>query len=50
MTFGANTITVSPVGWSVTGRLTARDTSVRLAGDVELSGQDRFATLTAQAR
>ena len=41
------TITVSPTDWPVTGRLTARGTSVRIADDVELSGQDRLATLTA---
>jgi len=50
MTFVADTASVLPVGWSVTGRLTARGTSVRLAGDVELSGQDRSATLTGHTR
>jgi polyisoprenoid-binding protein YceI len=50
MTFAADTATVSPAGWSVTGRLSARGTSVRLAGDVDLSGQDRSATLTGHAR
>jgi len=47
MAFAADTITASPAGWSVTGRLTARGTSVRLAGGVELSRQDRSTTLTA---
>jgi len=47
MAFAADTITASPAGWSVTGRLTARGTSVRLAGDVELSHQDGPTTLTA---
>ena len=50
MTFVADTASVLPVGWSVTGRLTARGTSVRLAGDVELSRQDRSATLTGHTR
>jgi polyisoprenoid-binding protein YceI len=50
MTFVADTASVLPVGWSVTGRLTARGTSVCLAGDVELSGQDRSATLTGHTR
>jgi hypothetical protein len=44
MTFGADTVTVSPTSWSVTGRLTARGTCARLAGGMELSGQDRSAT------
>jgi polyisoprenoid-binding protein YceI len=50
MTFTADTASVSPAGWSVTGRLCARGTSVRLAGDVELSGQDRSVTLTGHTR
>jgi polyisoprenoid-binding protein YceI len=50
MTLAAGTATVSPTGWSVTGRLSARGTSVRLAGDVELSGQARSATLTGHIR
>lgn len=50
MTFAADTLTVSPAGWSVTGRLSTRGTSVRLAGEVELSGQDRSATLTGHTR
>jgi polyisoprenoid-binding protein YceI len=33
MTFAADTITATPAGWQVTGHLTARGTSVRLAGD-----------------
>lgn len=50
MTLAADMAAVLPAGWSVTGRLTARGTSVRLAGDVELSGQDRSATLTGHTR
>lgn len=50
MTFAADTITASPAGWRVTGLLTARDTSVRLAGEVEVSGHDRSATVTARTR
>ena len=58
MTIVADTAATSPAGWSVTGRLSARGTSVRLAGDVELfgqdrvelSGQDRSATLTGHTR
>jgi polyisoprenoid-binding protein YceI len=50
MTLAADTAAISPAGWSVTGRLSARGTSVRLAGDVELSGQDRSATLTGHTR
>src|SRR5262249_14342922 len=42
--------TASPPGWQVTGHLAARGTSVRLAGDVEASGQDRSATVTAHTR
>lgn len=41
MTLTAGTAAISPAGWSVTGRLSVRGTSVSLAGDVELSGQDR---------
>ena len=50
MTFVADTVSPSAAGWSVAGRLTAGGTSVRLAGDVELSGQDRSAVLTAHTR
>jgi len=50
MTFVADTVSSSPAGWSVAGRLTARGTSVRLAGAVELSEQDRPAVLTARTR
>jgi polyisoprenoid-binding protein YceI len=50
MTFAADTVTVSPISWSVTGRLTARGTCARLAGDVELSRQDHAVTLTAHTR
>jgi len=50
MTFAADTITASPTGWQVTGHLAARGTRVRLAGDVEASGQDRSATVTAHTR
>src|SRR5262249_56608736 len=50
MTFAADTITASPTGWQVTGHLAARGTRVRLAGDVEASGQDRSATVTAHTK
>ncbi len=50
MTFAAGTITASPGGWRVTGQLSARGASVRLAGDVDVSGQDRSATVTAHTR
>jgi polyisoprenoid-binding protein YceI len=50
MTFTADTITVAPAGWRVTGQLTARGTSVPLAGDVDVSGQDGSATLTAHTQ
>ena len=50
MTFAARTATATPGGWSVTGRLSARGTSTGLAGDVELSGLDRSATLTGHTR
>jgi polyisoprenoid-binding protein YceI len=50
MTFTADTVTASPAGWTVTGRLSARGTSVRLAGDAELSRQDQSATLTGRTR
>ena len=43
-------ITATPAGWQVTGHLTARGTSVRLAGDADVSGQDRTATVTAHTR
>ena len=41
MTFAADSVTASQAGWSVAGRLTARGATVRLAGDVEVSDQDR---------
>jgi polyisoprenoid-binding protein YceI len=47
MTFTADSVTAAPVGLSVAGRLTARGATVRVAGDVEVSGQDRSAALTA---
>ena len=48
MTFAADSVTASRVGWSVAGRLTARGATVGLAGDVEVSDQDRSAAaLTA---
>ena len=50
MTFAPDTITATPAGWRVTGHLTARGTSVRLAGDADVSGQDRFAIVTAHTR
>jgi len=50
MTFTAGTITATPAGWRVTGQLTARGTSVRLAGHVDLSGQYTSATLTAHTQ
>jgi polyisoprenoid-binding protein YceI len=50
MPFAADTVTASPAGWRVTGHLTVRGTSVRLAGDVEVSQQDRSATATAHTR
>ena len=50
MTFAAGAITATPAGWQVTGHLTARGTSVRLAGDADVSGQDRTATVTAHTR
>ena len=50
MTFTADTITIAPAGWQVTGQLTARGTSVRLAGNVDVSGEYTSATLTAHTR
>jgi polyisoprenoid-binding protein YceI len=50
MTFAADTVTASPAGWRITGHLTARGTSIRLAGDAEVSEHDRSATLTAHTR
>lgn len=50
MTFAAESATAAPDGWSVTGRLSARGTSVRVTGDVEASRQDRSATLTGRTR
>jgi hypothetical protein len=48
MTFAADSVTASQAGWSVAGRLTAQGATVRVAGDVEVSGQDRSAALTAR--
>ena len=45
MTFAADSVTASRVGWSVAGRLTARGATVGLAGDVEVSDQDRSAAV-----
>jgi len=50
MTFTADTITIAPAGWRVTGQLTARGTSVRLAGNVDVSGEYTSATLTAHTQ
>ncbi|MFZ0757202.1 MAG: YceI family protein, partial [Trebonia sp.] len=51
MTFAADSITASPVGWRVTGTLEAvRGTSVRLAGDAAASAQEGSATVTAHTR
>jgi len=50
MTFTADTITAAPAGWRVTGHLTARNTTVRLIGDAEVTGYDRSATVTAHTR
>jgi polyisoprenoid-binding protein YceI len=50
MTFTADTVTASSAGWTVTGRLSARGTRVRLTGDAELSRQDQSATLTGRTR
>ena len=50
MTFTADAITIAPAGWRVTGQLTARGTSVRLVGNVDVSGEYTSATLTAHTR
>jgi polyisoprenoid-binding protein YceI len=50
MTFVADTVSVSPAGWSVSGHLTARGRSVRLVGEAEVSEQDGSATVTARTR
>jgi len=50
MTFAADSVTTSPDGWSVTGRLTARGSAVRVTGDVDLSTRDGSVTLTAHTR
>ncbi len=50
MTFAAETVTASSAGWRVTGHLTARGTSVPLAGDAEVREQGRSATVTARTR
>ena len=47
MTFTADSVTAAQAGWSLAGRLTARGAAVRVAGRVEVSGQDRSAALTA---
>ena len=43
MTFAADTITASPGRWRVTGQLAARNTSVQLAGDADVSGEGQSA-------
>jgi polyisoprenoid-binding protein YceI len=48
MTFAADSITASPAGWRVTGRLAVRGASVRLAGDAAVSSHDGSATMTAR--
>ena len=50
MTFTADAITIAPAGWRVAGQLTTRGTSVRLAGNVDVSGDYTAATLTAHTR
>jgi polyisoprenoid-binding protein YceI len=50
MTFAADSITASPAGWRVTGRLAVRGASVRLAGDAAVSSHDGSATMTARTR
>jgi polyisoprenoid-binding protein YceI len=50
MTFAADTITASPGRWRVTGQLAARNTSVRLAGDADVSGEGQSATVTARTQ
>jgi polyisoprenoid-binding protein YceI len=50
LTFTAHTITAMPAGWQVTGHLTARGTSIRLAGDAVVSGQGRTATVAARTQ
>jgi polyisoprenoid-binding protein YceI len=50
MTFAADSITTSPIGWRVTGNLAVRGTSVRLTGDAAVSPHDRSATVTAQTQ
>ena len=50
MTFAADSITVSPAGWQVTGTLAVRGTSVRLAGDAAASSHEGSATVTAHTR
>jgi len=50
MTFAADSIITTPAGWRVTGQLTARGTSVRLAGHVDVSGEYTSATLTAHTQ
>jgi polyisoprenoid-binding protein YceI len=50
MTFSADAVGVSPEGWSVAGKLTARGVRVELIGDVRLSVLDGSATLVARTR
>ena len=50
MTVAADTVSLSPAGWSVSGHLTARGRSVPLAGEAEVSEQDGSATVTARTR
>jgi polyisoprenoid-binding protein YceI len=50
MTFAADSMTVTPAGWRVTGQLAVRGNNVRLAGDAAVSSHDRSATATAHTR
>jgi len=50
MTFAADRVTVTGAGWSVTGRLTARGTTVPVSGDAGLASRDGAVTLTARTR
>jgi polyisoprenoid-binding protein YceI len=50
MTFAAESVTTSPDGWSVTGRLTARGSEVGVTGGVDISTRDGSVTLTAHTR
>ena len=50
MTFTADTITATPAGWRVTGHLAVRGTSIRLAGDAEVSGHGQSATVATHTQ